>query len=122
MDSAWGYVAVTLLGTVASQMALKTAVMRQGRIPGSAGEVVPYLFRALLDPIVLTGLALAFIAALAWIAAISRISLSKAYPFMSLAFVLTTVLSAIFLRETVSLKTWTGIGFVAIGLVLVARG
>jgi len=122
MDSAWAYVGVTLFGTVAGQLLLKTAVARHGAIPSGVGAIVSYLGRALADPLILGSFALAFISALAWIAATSRLSLSKAYPFMSLAFVVTTVLSAVLLHESVSARTWIGVGVVTVGLILVARG
>ena len=41
---------------------------------------------------------------------------------MSLAFVITALLSAVMLGEAISVMRWAGIGIVVFGLVLVARG
>lgn len=122
MNRAWAFVAFTLAGTVAGQMVLKYAMERHGQIPKGLAGAASFLGRSLADPLVLLSLALAFGAALAWIAAISRLSLANAYPFMSLAFVGTALLSALLLHEPISVTRWGGIGVVVLGLVLVARG
>jgi len=122
VNRAWVFVALTLIGTVSGQMVLKYAMGRHGRVPGEPLAAVSFVARALADPLVLLSLALAFGASLAWIAAISRLSLGTAYPFMSLAFVATAVLSALLLNESISTVRWVGIATVVAGLVLVARG
>jgi drug/metabolite transporter (DMT)-like permease len=113
---------VTLVATVAGQLILKYAVARHGEIPKELAGAASFVGRTLMDPLVLLSLALAFGAALAWIAAVSRLSLSTAYPFMSLAFVGTALFSALLLGESVSPLRWSGIAVVVVGLVLVARG
>lgn len=122
MNRAWAFVAVTLVGTVAGQMVLKYAMERHGQIPKDLAGATSFLGRSLADPLVLLSLALAFAAALAWIAAISRLSLASAYPFMSLAFVGTALLSALLLGESISPMRWAGICVVVAGLVFVAQG
>jgi drug/metabolite transporter (DMT)-like permease len=122
VNRAWAFVAFTLVGTVAGQMVLKYAMERHGQIPRDLAGATSFLGRSLADPLVLLSLALAFGAALMWIAAMSRLSLASAYPFMSLAFVGTALLSALLLHEPVSVMRWAGIGVVVVGLILVARG
>lgn len=122
MNRAWLFVVATLVGTVAGQLVLKYAIGRHGAIPGRLSAGVDFIARALTDPLVLLSLALAFAASLTWIAALSRLSLGEAYPFMSLAFILTTLLSALVLNESVSIQRWLGIVVVVVGLVLVSRG
>lgn len=122
MDKAWAFVAVTLLGTVAGQLLLKFALEQGEEMPVTTTEIAHFVLRSLLNPLVLLSLALAFVAALAWIAAISRLDISQAYPFMALAFVLVTVLSAIFLGESVSAMRWAGSMVVVLGLIMVAKG
>jgi multidrug transporter EmrE-like cation transporter len=122
MNRAWIFVALCLLGTVAGQLILKYAVGRHGEIPGGLPAAAGFIGRTLTDPLVLLSLALAFAASLAWIAAVSRLSLSTAYPFMSLAFVATALFSALLLGESISPMRWSGIVVVVVGLALVARG
>ena len=122
MNRAWIFVALCLIGTVAGQLVLKYAVGRHGQIPGDPSAAAGFIARALTDPLVLLSLALAFAASLAWIAALSRLSLGQAYPFMSLAFVFTALLSTLFLGEPISVMRWAGLVVVVGGLVLVAEG
>jgi drug/metabolite transporter (DMT)-like permease len=122
VNRAWAFVAMTLVGTVAGQLVLKYAIGRHGEIPRDLAGAASFIGRSLMDPLVLLSLALAFGAALAWIAAVSRLSLSTAYPFMSLAFVGTALFSALLLGESISTMRWAGIGVVVVGLVMVARG
>jgi multidrug transporter EmrE-like cation transporter len=122
VNKAWIFVVMTLVGTVAGQLVLKYAVTQHGEIPKDMAGAVGFIGRTLLDPLVLLSLALAFLAALTWIAAVSRLSLSTAYPFMSLAFVGTALFSALMLGESISVARWAGIGVVVAGLILVAKG
>ena len=122
MIRAWLLVAFALAATVGGQIVLKLALQRQGGDSSGSGSSLAYVGRALLDPWVLLSLGLAVLAALSWIAALSRLSLGAAYPFMSLSFVLVALLSALVLGESISVMRWAGIGVVVGGLILVARG
>ena len=59
--------------------------------------------------------------ALAWISVLSRLDLSLAYPFLALNFVLITLISRVFLGETVPTLRWLGILVIVGGILLVAR-
>ena len=122
MDRGWAFVAITLAGTVSGQLLMKHAIDRRGEIPKGLPGAAGFIGRSLTDPLVLLSLALAFGASLAWIGALSRLSLGTAYPFMSLAFVITALFSVALLGESVSPVRWAGIGVVVAGLLLVAHG
>jgi uncharacterized membrane protein len=79
-------------------------------------------FGALLDPVVVSSFASAFLAGLAWMAALTRFELSYAYPFMSLSFVLVLVISVIFLGETLTLNKVLGVALIGIGTVIASAG
>ena len=55
-------------------------------------------------------------------AAITRLELSHAYPFMSLAFILVLVLSAWFFHEPVSWQKLAGLALICAGIVLGSQG
>lgn len=76
----------------------------------------------LLDPWVLSGFAGAFIAALCWMVALSRLPLTVAYPFMSVSFVVVLALGGMLLGEHVSGMQWLGVTVVMLGLILGALG
>ena len=59
--------------------------------------------------------------ALAWIAVLSRLDLSVAYPFLALNFVLVTLVARFFLGESVPPLRWLGILVIIGGILLVAK-
>jgi len=57
---------------------------------------------------------------LAWLAVLYQMDVSKATPFLSLGFILVTLISRIRLHERISLRRWIGVLLVTLGLWLVA--
>jgi len=55
-------------------------------------------------------------------AAMTKLQLSFAYPFMSLAFVLVMVASGLFFQETITVPKVVGMGLVVLGLIIGSRG
>jgi drug/metabolite transporter (DMT)-like permease len=97
-------------------------MMQVGVGPSKAGMLLAFVLRAFTNFRVLSGLACAVVAAVAWTIALSRSDLSFAYPFMGLAIVLTLALSAVLLREHVTMWRWLGVLVVCVGLWIAARG
>lgn len=115
------YIALTLAFTVYGQLVLKWQMGGVGPLPQAAGDKVWFLLGQFANPWILSGLASAFLASLAWMAAMTRFDLNYAYPFMSLAFVIVMAFSVLFLGEALSLAKVAGTLMVIGGLVLIAR-
>jgi drug/metabolite transporter (DMT)-like permease len=113
---AWIYVAVTLGLTVYGQLTVKWRVLQHGRIPEGLNGRATYLANLLIDPWVLSALLAAFIAALAWMAALSRLEISRAYPFMGLSFVVVLLMSGVFFGETITTAKIAGVLLVVTGI------
>jgi multidrug transporter EmrE-like cation transporter len=78
--------------------------------------------KALLSsPIVWGGLLLFGLSAIVWLFALSRASLSFAYPFAALSYVLIVLFSVLVLHEDVPVLRWVGVGFIVTGIMLVAQ-
>jgi drug/metabolite transporter (DMT)-like permease len=56
-----------------------------------------------------------------WIFGLSRVPVSMAYPLLSVGYVVNAIAAHYLLGEAVSLSRWLGIGFIVIGVTLVAR-
>jgi undecaprenyl phosphate-alpha-L-ara4N flippase subunit ArnE len=67
------------------------------------------------------GLFLFGMSALVWLLVLSRASLSFAYPFASLTYVLILLFDRFWLNESVPALRWTGVAFIVTGIVLVSR-
>lgn len=78
--------------------------------------------RALVsEPFVWAGLALFGLSALVWLVVLSRASLSFAYPFAALTYVMILLFDAFVLDEQVPALRWGGVAFIAIGIFLISR-
>lgn len=115
------YILLTLAFTVYGQLVLKWQMNGVGPLPAAGTEKLAFLLSQFLNPWIISGFISAFVASLAWMAAMTRFDLNYAYPFMSLAFVIVMGFSVLFLGETVSLAKVVGTLFVVVGLVVIAR-
>jgi multidrug transporter EmrE-like cation transporter len=121
MSSSFFYVLITIIGTVSGQLMLKSGMLQVGEMPSNASESIPFLFRALSNFRVACSLVLAFIAAMGWIAAVSRLKLSYAYPFMASTFAFVLVFSRILFNEEILLIRWVGVFVIWFGVFLISR-
>jgi drug/metabolite transporter (DMT)-like permease len=120
MSQAWWLILISVTSGVAGQTVMKIGVSAPGAAEATTnlGSLVLLILRS---PLVLLGLVLYGIGALAWIAVLSRLDLSLAYPFLALNFVLITLSSRLFLGEVVPAIRWAGILVIVGGILLVAR-
>lgn len=116
------FVSLTILFTVYGQVVLKWQVATNPELSISNGKPLGVLLAILQNPWVVSAFAAAFAASLCWIAALSKLPLSKAYPFTALSFPLITLLSYVFFNEAITAPKLVGTGLVIAGIVVLARG
>jgi multidrug transporter EmrE-like cation transporter len=112
------YVFATLLLTVYGQLIVKWRVGEAGHFPATTSERISWLLGLVLDPWVISAFIGAFLAALSWMAALTKFELSRAYPFMALSFILVLILSGVFFNEPVTGAKVAGIALITAGLVV----
>jgi len=86
------------------------------RVAQSGGSLV---LRAATSPWVLLGLVVFGVSAIAWLAALSRVPLSVAYPFNALGYLVILTASILVLHERANVLTWVGSLMVVSGLLVV---
>jgi uncharacterized membrane protein len=96
-------------------------MVQLGEMPIASAEKLRYLLVAVFDPAIFSGFVAAFLASLAWMAAMTKFELSYAYPLMSLNFVIVLILSAWLLHEPVTLNKTIGIILIVAGTVIASR-
>lgn len=116
------YIVLTIGFTVYGQLILKWRISKFGPLPSDGVEKIKFLIGLLFDPAIFSGFAAAFLASLAWMAAMTKFDLSHAYPFMSLNFVVVLFLSVWLLGEPLTLSKALGIAMIVGGTVVAARG
>jgi multidrug transporter EmrE-like cation transporter len=113
-------VAGVLLNAVA-QLLLKAGTNRLGVVTLSPGDFTATLSRIAAEGHVLSGLVLYGVSVLVWIAGLSRVPVSVAYPMLSLGYVVNALAAQYLFDEVVTMQRWLGIGFIILGVWLVAR-
>jgi multidrug transporter EmrE-like cation transporter len=116
--TAWVYVGVSLILTVYGQLVVKWQVLRRGHLPSTLNGKVEFFTDLLLNPWVLTAMLATFLAALCWMAAMTHLELSKAYPFAALSFSAVLILSSVFFGETITPAKTVGLALVIAGLIV----
>lgn len=111
------YIVLTILLTVYGQLIVKWQV-GSSTVPETTIEKFLFILRLLLNPWVISSFLAAFLASLTWMAALTKFPLSFAYPFMSLAFVLVMLLSAVFFYEPITVAKVIGIGLIVAGVII----
>ena len=116
------YIAFTILLTVYGQVVIKWQVLGAGAFPEAPADKLHFLFALLLNPWIISAFAAALLASVFWMAAMTKLQLSHAYPFMSLAFVLVLLASGVFFHEPITLPKIIGVALVVAGLVVGSQG
>lgn len=116
-----GLVLVIVCLVVVGQTLLKVGMQRVGVIGMRRLRAPLSLARSVAaQPAVLLGLGLYVVSALGWIAVLSRVDLSYAYPFLGLSYAAVPVVAVMVLHEAFSATKWVAVGLVLLGVVLVA--
>ena len=114
-------VLLTNIFFAASSVFFKIAVDRVGKFDfSSIGVLLPVVGRFLVSGSFLGGVACSIVGSGCYYLMLARLSLSVAYPLLSLAYVFVAIASILFLRETISLPNWLGIVLICAGVALVS--
>lgn len=115
------YIVGTILFTVYGQLILKWRITVYGALPEIFFDKLIFLAKLLLDPYIFSGFFSGLIASFFWMAAMTKFNVSYAYPFMSGAFVLVFILSALLFHEPVTWQKLIGLGFIITGIIVTSR-
>lgn len=116
------YIALTIIFTVYGQLIIKWQVGKAGTLPIGLADKIEFLLRLVFNGWVLSGFVAAFLASLAWMAAMTKFDLSHAYPFMSLAFVLVLILSGFLFQEPITWHKIVGMMLIVVGIGVGSQG
>lgn len=118
----WAMVAMTIVLTSYGQLVIK---WQAGLFkPASEGLLsrLPGVLQLLLQPWVVSAFVAAFAASLCWMLAVSRLELSKAYPFMALNFLLVCIFAVPLFGESFTVAKGIGLATVVVGLIILSQG
>lgn len=116
------FILFTVFTNAAAQLLLKQGMLTMGPLDLSGGAVIAKLFGVLFNPWVFAGLVTFVISMASHLFVLSRVELSFAYPFLSLAYVAVAVAAWFFFSENLNGFRILGIALICVGTVLIAHG
>jgi multidrug transporter EmrE-like cation transporter len=116
------YILITIILTVYGQLVVKWQVSLAGAFPASSWDKILFVGKLFINPWVMSSMAAALLAGAAWVAAITKLNLSHAYPFMGLTFVLVLILSGVFFGESMNWQKTVGVLLIMSGIALSSQG
>lgn len=119
---AYSYIFLTIFLMVYGHLVIKWQMLRVGSLPENFSKKIVFLFDMLLNGWVLSSFSATFLAAMCWMAAISKFDLSHAYPFTGLTFVLVLLFSGLLFNEPVTMPKIIGIAFIITGIAIGSQG
>ena len=115
---------VSIFMGVFAQILMKYGMINLKKIAGYHKHIVfiniiKILFIIFTDKFVAAGIFLYLISMFFWIKVLSKIDLSVAYPFVSIGIIITVILAALTLGESVPLMRWLGIFITLCGVYVI---
>jgi len=104
-----------------AQLLLKAGTNRIGEFAFSMDNLVPIGTRIASSPPILAGLACYGVSVVVWILALSRVPVSVAYPMLSIGYIVNALAAWWLFGESLGAQKLVGIGFIVVGVFLVAR-
>ncbi len=110
-----------VLLNAAAQLLLKAGTNAVGHFDFHLENILPIGLKLAFEPHILGGMVCYAISLVVWIMALSRVPVSIAYPMLSIGYVINAFLAWQWFGEPLSAQKLLGIGFIALGVYLVAR-
>lgn len=110
-----------VLLNAAAQLLLKAGTNAVGQFEFAAASIVPVGWKLATEPHIVGGLFCYVISVVVWIMGLSRVPVSIAYPMLSLGYVVNALLAWWLFGESITVQKIAGIGFILLGVWLVAR-
>lgn len=119
------YLFSTILLSVYSQIMIKwriSAHFSDIHLPEGLWNKILLMFTIVFDPFIFSGLVATFASGLFWMATMTKLDISFAYPFTSLGFILVLLFSWLLLGETMNSYKVIGVLFIMLGIAITSRG
>ncbi len=119
--AAFAFLLTGVLLNAAAQLLLKAGTNALGVITLTKDNWAATFAAMATEGHFVAGIALYGISVIVWILGLSRVPVSIAYPMLSLGYVANAVAAHYLFGEAVTVSRWLGIGFIIVGVWLVAR-
>lgn len=115
------FILFTVFTNAAAQLLLKQGMITLGPISFSSESLIHKVFQIVFNPWVFAGLLTFVISMASHLYVLSKVDLSFAYPFLSLAYVAVALFAWFLFKEDLGAMKIAGIAFICIGTILIAQ-
>jgi multidrug transporter EmrE-like cation transporter len=119
--TAFGFLMAGVLLNAGAQLLLKAGTNALGVITLTREDWLATVTKMATQVPFVLGAACYVVSLFVWIIGLSRVPVSMAYPLLSVGYVVNAVAAHFLFGESVTLTRWLGIGFIVVGVWLVAR-
>ncbi|MEO8344765.1 MAG: EamA family transporter [Betaproteobacteria bacterium] len=120
-SSAFAFLLTGVLLNAGAQLLLKAGTNVLGVITLTRDNWWDMLWKMATQGYFVAGVMCYMVSLLVWIIGLSRVPVSVAYPMLSLGYVINAVAAYYLFGESVTVTRWLGIGFIILGVWLVAK-
>lgn len=118
---AFALILTGVLLNASAQLLLKAGTNAVGHFEFHLNNVIPVGLKLAFQPHIMGGMACYAVSLVVWIMGLSRVPVSIAYPMLSIGYVINAIIAYYWLGEALSMQKMLGVGFIIVGVVLVAR-
>lgn len=111
----------TVLTNAAAQIMLKRGMLSVGGFSADGSALLDFAIKTFLNPFVILGLCTFVVSMASHLVVLSKVELSFAYPFLSLAYVVVAAYAFFVFQEDVGALRIAGIALICLGTVLIAQ-
>ena len=115
------FILFTVMTNAAAQLMLKYGMMQMGELTFAGVNPVLKILQIVFSPWIFFGLCVFVISMASHLFVLSKVDLSFAYPFLSLAYVAVAVFAFYVFGEDLNYLRVAGIGFICVGTILIAQ-
>ena len=110
-----------VLLNAAAQLLLKAGTNAVGHFEFHIDNLLPVGMKLAFEPHIMGGMACYAVSLVVWIMALSRVPVSIAYPMLSIGYVINAFVANYWFGEALASQKLLGIGFIVVGVYLVAK-
>lgn len=114
------YLLLSVLLGATAQVSLKKGMQVVGEI--SITNLYSNIAKIVFNIYIIAGLVFYTLSLVIWLIVLSKMELSKAYPFVSIGYVITFFCGIIFLGEQITIYKLVGLVFVVTGIIIMSKG
>jgi multidrug transporter EmrE-like cation transporter len=117
----FSYLFAGILLNACAQLLLKAGTLRLGEVSLAPSTLIPTLGHLATNLPIIAGLCLYGLSVITWIAGLSRVDVSIAYPLLSLGYVVNAIAAYFLFGEALTPQRLVAIGIILLGVYILAR-